>query len=235
MSKNTLTLCIRNPINHKRRAGAEVISSVLLVAITVVGAVILTSFLDETFVAGSLGASSSSDSVIKSVKLIGFDTRDGGHLMNIQTLNNTSLSFPSNQNLCRVSCTQNTSPTDGGTQIMVIQIENTGVNPIFLHNIYLDSVDHVWDISTAGKSLDTEGTFIAGNFPGDGSFSITPSDIPNPTQREDNQIQNGETVNLIIKLDNYNDDVPLSKTIRAQFNIGANQLSEVLIESGGAQ
>jgi hypothetical protein len=203
------------------------------VAVTVVGAVILTSFLDETFVAGSLGASSSSDSVIKSVKLLGFDTRDGGHLMNIQTLNNTS---PANDYLCRSTCypNPNESPLVGGTEIMVIQIQNTGVNPIFLHNIYLDGVDHNWDSSTAGANLNTAGNFGNGNFPGDGSFSII-SDISNPIQRDDNQIQNGETVNLIIKLDNTNDDIPLSKTIRTQFNIGANQLSEVLIESGGAQ
>jgi hypothetical protein len=218
----------------KRRAGAEVISSILLVAITVVGAVILTSFMDETFVAGSLGASSGSDSVIKSVKLIGFDTRDGGHLMNIQTLNNTSASNPTDQYLCRSTCDPNQTPHTGGTEIMVIQIENSGVNPIFLHNIYLDGVDHNWDSSTAGVDLNTAGNFADGNFPGDGSFSII-SDISNPIQRDDNQIQNGETVNLIIKLDNTNDDLPLSKTIRAQFNIGANQLSEVLIETGGAQ
>jgi hypothetical protein len=232
MGQNKIKSGFGKSMNHKRRAGAEVISSILLVAVTVVGAVILTSFLDETFVAGSLGASSSSDSVIKSVKLLGFDSRDGGHLMNIQTLNNTS---PTNQNLCRASCLQNTSPLTGGTEFMVIQIENKGVNPIFLHNIYLDGVDHKWDYSTAGADLDVSGSFGAGNFPGDGSFSIISSDVSNPVQRNDNQIQNGETVNLIIKLDNINDDIPLSKTIRAQFNIGANQLTEVLIESGGAQ
>ena len=83
MTQNQLKSCIGKLMTRKRRAGAEVISSILLVAVTVVGAVILTSFLDETFVAGSLGASSNSDSVIKTVQLVGFDTRDGDHLMNI--------------------------------------------------------------------------------------------------------------------------------------------------------
>jgi hypothetical protein len=234
MTQNQTKSRIGKSMTRKRRAGAEVISSILLVAVTVVGAVILTSFLDETFVAGSLGASSGSDSVIKSVKLVGFDTRDGGYLMNIQTLNNTSASNPTDGVLCRENCAPNKSPITGGTEIMVIQIENTGVNPIFLHNIYLDSIDHNWDSSTAGSNLNTAGSFGNGNFPGDGSFSII-SNISNPIQREDNQIQNGEIVFLIIKLDNANEDIPLSKTIRAQFNIGANQLSEVLIESGGAQ
>jgi hypothetical protein len=221
MTQNQTKSRIGKSMTRKRRAGAEVISSILLVAVTVVGAVILTSFLDETFVAGS-------------VKLVGFDTRDGGYLMNIQTLNNTSASNPTDGVLCRENCNPNDSPINGGTEIMVIQIENTGVNPIFLHNIYLDSIDHNWDSSTAGSNLNTAGSFGNGNFPGDGSFSII-SNISNPIQREDNQIQNGEIVFLIIKLDNANEDIPLSKTIRAQFNIGANQLSEVLIESGGAQ
>jgi len=54
-------------------------------------------------------------------------------------------------------------------------------------------------------------------------------------QNPDNQIESGQTVNLLIKLDTTNPNIPLSKTIRAQFNIGSNQLSEFLIESGGAQ
>jgi hypothetical protein len=235
MAQNQFKSCIGKLMTRKRRAGAEVISSILLVAVTVVGAVILTSFLDETFVAGSLGTSSGSDSVIKSVKLVSFDARSGGELMNIPTLNNT---LSNNQYLCRTSCNSNTNPSTGGTEFVVIQIENKGVNPIFLHNVYLDSVDHNWDSSTAGFDLDANsGSFGAGNFPGDGKFSIISSDIATLPliQREDNQIQNGETVNLIIKLDQTNYDIPLSKTIRAQFNIGDNQLSEVLIESGGAQ
>jgi hypothetical protein len=207
MTQNKLTPNIRC-LNNKRRGGAEVISSILLVAVTVVGAVILTSFLDETFVAGSLGASSNSDSVIKSVKLTGFDTRDGGNLMGIQNLNNT---IPTDQVLCRNNCTPNAFPgsPNNGTEFIVIQIENKGVNPIYMHNVYLDGVNHVWDLSTAGVTLTPQGSFNDGEFPGDGSFSIISADTSDLTQREDNQIINGETVNLIIKLDQINEDIPL--------------------------
>jgi hypothetical protein len=234
MTQNQLRSCIGKLVTRKRRAGAEVISSILLVAVTVVGAVILTSFLDETFVAGSLGASSNSDSVIKSVKLVGFDSRDGGNLMNIPNLNNT---LPTDQSLCRSSCNSNSFPgsPNNGTEFVILKIENKGVNPIYMHNVYLDGVNHIWDSSTSGVQLKPQGQWSLGEFPGDGRFSIISNDVSDLTQREDNQIINGETVNLIIKLDTANDDIPLSKTIRAQFNIGDNQLSEVLIESGGAQ
>jgi hypothetical protein len=153
--------------------------------------------------------------------------------MGIPNLNNT---LPTNGFLCRNNCAQNTSPLLNGTEFVVIQIENKGVNPIYMHNVYLDGVDHKWDSSTAEVDLDITRSFVAGHFPGDGSFSILSlSDRCGNLQCSDNQILNGERVNLVIKLDQDNEDIPLFKTIRAQFNIGDNQLSEVLIESGGAQ
>jgi flagellin-like protein len=238
MKQNTKNYCIRKPY-PKRRAVAEVISSLLLVAITVVGAVILTTFLDEAFISGGLAASGS-DSTIKTLNLVKYDSRDGGNLMGLTNLNNTSDSFPTNNELCRETCFPNTNPTSGGTAFIVIQVENQSVNPIFLDHVWLGNATHLWDSSTAGFPL------VSTEYPGDGRFSIFPTDCnigascdsSNPAlyrQQEDNQIQSGQTVNLLIKLDNSNPDILLGKTIRAQFNIGANQLSEALITSGGAQ
>jgi len=235
MAQNNQKFSIRKITRKKRRAVAEVISSLLLVAITVVGAVILTSFLDEAFISGGL-ATSGSDSTIKTIKLIRYDSRDGGNLMGYANLNNTS---PVDQKLCRVSCSgaPNTNPAGSGSEFIVIQIENQSVNPIFLHDVWLSNSTHTWDANTANNDLDL-GT--PGGYPGDGKFSILTADL-SPShpdyllQREGNQIQSGESVNLIIKLDVDNPDIALSKTIRAQFNVGANQLSEFLIESGGAQ
>ena len=239
MTQNNLKSCIRRFTPKKRRAVAEVISSLLLVAITVVGAVVLTTFLDEAFISGGLAATGS-DSTIKTVKLIKYDSRDGGNLMGYADLNNTS---PVDNVLCRASCSSNpnTNPANSGSEFIVIQIENQSLNPIFLHNVWLGNVTHVWDSKTANVNLDASLlSSSAGYFPGDGKFSIltadlSPSDPDYLLQREDNQIQSGESVNLLIKLDVDNPDIQLSKTIRTQFNIGANQLSEFLIESGGAQ
>ncbi len=237
MAQNNLKLRIRKFTPQKKRAVAEVISSLLLVAITVVGAVILTTFLDESFISGGL-AMSGSDSTIKTIKLIAYDSRDGGNLLGFQDLNNTS---PVDQKLCRVSCNGNPNANPitpfNGTEFLVIQIENRSVNPIFLHNVWLNNATHSWDLFSAGADLQMgDASSVTNNgFPGDGKFSILSTDTTNLTQREDNQIQSGERVNLIIKLDSSNPDIQLSKTLRAQFNIGANQLSEFLIESGGAQ
>jgi flagellin-like protein len=233
MSQNYLKESIKKINPTKRRGGAEVIASVLLVAITVVGAVILTTFLDETFIAGSLGASGS-DSTIKSIKLLKYDSRDGGNLLTVLNLNNTSVT-PSGGHLCRMSCnvSPNQLPNDGGTDFVIIQIQNQGVNSIFLDSILLDGAIHSWDSSTSGVVFNP---LSAGDLPGDGRFSILPTSIDVGTkQNMDNQIPSGGEVNLLIKLDTSNPDIPIGKTIRAQFNIGDIHLSEFLIESGGAQ
>jgi hypothetical protein len=235
MTQNKLKTSIRKSTLQKRRAGAEVIASILLVAITVVGAVILTTFLDETFIAGGVAASGS-DSTIKSIKLLKYDSRDGDNLLQIPNLNNTSTTYPTDTSLCRSTCTPTTHPKDGGTQFIVIQIENLSVNPIFLENILLDNATHSWDSSTAGVTFVPTGSVIAGEIPGDGMFSIFSTDVdPGVTKNSDNQIPSGAEVNLLVKLDASNPDIPLGKTIRTQFNIGDNQLSEAFIESGGAQ
>ncbi len=233
MTQNNLKFCIRKFTPQKRRAVAEVISSLLLVAITVVGAVILTTFLDESFISGGLTATGS-DSTIKTIKLIKYDSRDGSNLMGYN-LNNT---IPTDQSLCRNSCAADfdESPLTNGTEFIVIQVRNQSVNPIFLHNIWLSNATHSWDPNTASVNLDmTASSSFGGEYPNDGTFSILSEDVLDLMQKNDNEIESGQTVNLLIKLDNTNPDIPLSKTIRAQFNIGANQLSEFLIESGGAQ
>jgi len=238
MTQNNLKSCIRKFTPQKKRAVAEVISSLLLVAITVAGAIILTTFLNDSFIQGGLAASGS-DSTLKTIKLVKYDSRDGGNLLEFTNLNNTS---PTDQILCRASCSSNPnlSPSVNGTEFLVIQIENRSVNPIFLHDVWLGNVSHSWDSGSANKDLLPGGSSIAGDFPVDGTFSILPVDTTdkcNDPQKQcpDKEIQSGQIVNLIIKLDTVNPDIPLSKTIRAQFNIGANQLSEFLIESGGAQ
>jgi len=228
---------------------AEVSSSLLLVAITVAGAIILTVFLNDSFIQGGLAASGS-DSTLKTIKLVKYDSRDGGNLLGLTGLNNTSpVTNPTDYKLCREACTPNTNPRNLGTEFIVIQIENRSVNPIFLHNVWLGNATHSWDSGTANLPLNpAAGNPLGGDYPVDGQFSIFPTtcdtvmfplcDNTDPTefiQNGDKEIQSGQTVNLLIKLDNNNPNLELSKTIRAQFNIGANQLSEFLIESGGAQ
>jgi len=243
MKQNKLKSSIRKIAPQKRRAVAEVISSLLLVVITVAGAVILMTFLDESFVAGSLAVSSGTDSSLKIVELRAFDTRDGADLMKTSyNLDNGDpfLVEPSDGFLCRngEDCgflSDNKSPANFGTEYLVIQIQNRGLNPIWLSDVYFDNVGHVWDSATGGVTINglVDPVADTGEVPHDGMFSILP--VNSDIQQIDNQIKEGQTVNVVVKLDSINPDIPLSKTIRVQLNIGTNVLQEFLIESGGAQ
>jgi len=241
MKKNKLKSSIRKFTPQKRRAVAEVISSLLLVAITVVGAVILTTFLDETFVSGAMSVTSSTDSTLKTIKLRAFDTRDGDNLFGFVDLSNDNV-VPSDGFLCRNgidsggcnTAPDNTRPFDGGTEYLVIQIENKGQNTIWLSDVNLDNVGHVWDPQTSNAPFFPDNDPGTGDVPRDGMFSIISLDDLT-TQNQDTQIEGGQTVNLVLKLDSVNDDIPLSKTIQVKLNIGTNTLQDFLIESGGAQ
>ena len=234
MTQNNLKSSIRKFTPQKRRAAAEVISSLLLVAITVVGAVILTSFLDETFVSGSLAVTSGTDITIKTVKLRAYDTRDGGGLMGYIIDNDHIV----NLKLCRESCngSPNDIPINDGSEFLVIQFENRGINSIFLRNIYLDNVNHLWDPATINVGLDATAPLAGGVYPSDGTFSILSNDIADLIQKG-REIQGGQTVNVLIKLHSDLDtpDIELSKTMRVQLNIGQKSLAEFLIESGDAR
>jgi len=230
----SLTKLKFKPTPSKRRGVAEVISTLLLVVITVIGAVILTSFIDESFVAGSQSVISGKDTTIKTIKLVAYDTRDGTDLMGNTSLDNNHLSNPK---LCRASCNldSNTNPDNGGSEFLVIQIENRSVEPVFLKNLYLDNVNHEFDQLTVNVDLDGSSlTSTGGVYPEDGKFSILPEDMTVTPTQLDNQINGGSTVNILVKLDSdlATPDIELSKTMRVQLNIGDNSLAEFLIETG---
>jgi len=234
MTQKNLKSTIRTIGLRKRNAVAEVISSLLLVAITVAGAVILTGFLDESFVEGSMAVSSSTDTTIKSIKLRAFDTRDGPGLMGYNNLDNlTDLLLCGDGPVCIAN--PNNSPATGGTEFLVVQFENTGFNPIYLKSVYLENIVYFWDENTSGVDLNAgSATSAGGAYPRAGMYSILSDDQSLP-QYPNDQVPSGQTVNLLVKLSPTHPDIELSKPIRVQLNIGANSLSEFLIETGGAQ
>ena len=149
----------------KRRAVAEVISSLLLVAITVIGAMILTTFLDETFVAGS-SSITGSDTTARSLQLLKYDVRDSTNLLQVDNLDNE---FGDGLLLGESAVSVDSLPSAGGTEFVVIQIKNRSIDPIFLRHISINGVVHDWDPLTSGTNL---GTGVGESIPSDGAFSI---------------------------------------------------------------
>jgi flagellin-like protein len=203
----------------KRRGVAEIIGTLMLMSITVVGASILTYFVNDSFNTQAQSATATLDTTTGQIKLIAYDTRDSADLLGITNADNNPASLSGERKLCGESCVANPDdlPLNGGTEFFVIQFTNNSINSIFLHSLQLNYVIHDWDSQPIG-------------YPHDGKFSIltiSPSAI-----QATNEIQSGQTVNLLVKLDSTVPDVSLSKSMRVLLNIGENQPVEFLIESG---
>ena len=212
----------------RRRGVAEIIGTMMLMSITVVGASILTYFVNNSFNPGDLSSTSSLDNKPSQIKLMAYDTRDSTTLLQLSGVDNKY----GDQKLCGASCIGNANkrPINDGTEFIVIQFTNNSINSIFLHNIQLNYVIHNWDSQMAGSTLNLSSDLPSGNYPHAGEFSILPTS--SNVQSTSNQIQSGQTVNLLMKLDPTVSDISLNKVIHLMLNIGSNQPVEFLIESG---
>ena len=214
---------------RRRRGVAEIIGTMMLMAITVVGASVLSYFVNDSFVSGSLGTSSL-DTLENHVILRAYDTRDSVTLLQLSGVDNKQ---PSDQKLCGVACAgfPDKRPISGGTEFFVIQITNNNINSIFLSSIQLNYVKHNWDPQTAGATLNLSNDLSSGgNYPHDGKFSILKT--ASTKQYATNEVKGGQTVNLLIKLDRTIPNISLNKAMKVLLNIGADQPIEFLIESG---
>jgi flagellin-like protein len=213
----------------KRKAVSEVISSLLLVVITVVGALILSQFLDETFVAGSSSISSANNN-LKVLKLLAYDTRDSTGLLNISDLNNELDGALVGDGF---AVDADFIPENGGTEFMVLQIENRSLNPVFVEDVFVNGKKHDWDSTTALKLVDASANDLTGKYPKSGMFSL--SDVDDDIQYESSKINEGQKVNLLVKLSDEVTDITLNSSMRILLNIGYNQPIEFIIKAGDAK
>jgi hypothetical protein len=200
----------------------------MLMAVTVTGASTLTYFMNDAFVTGNLGTVSTLDSSSLNLLLLAYDTRDSVNLLTILEVDNFTDSY-----LCRASCVAfpDTIPSGGGTEFIVLQLQNNGLNSVFLEKIIISGTTHSWDSSTSGATLNLG----AGEFPGDGMFSILSTGTNPNLQSKTIEIQNGQIVNVLVKLDSSSPDIQLNKGILVQLNTGGMHLVEFLIDSGDAR
>lgn len=223
----------------QRRAVADVISTMLLMGVTVTGASTLTYFMNDTFVNGTLGTATTLDASSLNVLLLAYDTRDASSLMSLDTIDNENID---NKFLCGVTCSEppNLIPRDpgvdgGGTEFIVFQIQNNDLNPFYLQGVVINDVVHSWDpLTGADVTLDASASNpLSGKYPSDGMFSIIPSGTL--LQKSSTQIQNGEIVNILVKLGPDDSDIDLKRGILVKLNVGKIHLIEFVLESGDAR
>ncbi len=230
----------KNSRLKNRRGVAEIISTMMLMGITIVGAVILTYFVNDAFINGNLASASSLNSSSENIFLLAYDTRDSSSLLTLLNVDNDATGF-----LCRDTCNEvislvpaNSIPENGGTEFIVLQIQNSGFDTIFLEDITINNIVHSWDASTSGIILDASDDYLASTnreYPADGMFSILPiSDTP-ILQNDSIQIQSGQTVNLLIKLGPADSDIQLNKGLRILLDTGGIHPTEFFIETGDAR
>jgi len=225
----------KNSFLKKRRGVADIISTMMLMAVTVTGASTLTYFVNDAFVTGNLGTVSTLDSSSLNLLLLAYDTRDSSSLLKLSNIDNENIV---NKFLCGVTCsiTPNAIPESGGTEFIVLQIQNNGLNAIFLENVGINNVVHTWDSLTSGIQLDASVSDpLSGKYPSDGMFSIMPVGSSPIIQNQSIQIENGQAVNVLVKLGPDDSDINLNKGIHVSFNIGKPHLVEFLLDSGDAR
>ena len=220
---------------RKRRAITEIISTMMLMGVTITGATTLTYFVNDAFISGNLASVSSLDSSYQNISLLAYDTRDSFSLLTLLDVDNENVIY---QFLCGVTCsgTPNAIPESGGTEFIVLQIQNNEIDSIFLEDITINNVIHSWDSSTSGVLLDaSQNDLVGGKYPADGMFSILPVGNTPIIQNESIQIQSGQTVNLLVKLGSEDSDIQLNKGIRILLDTGGMHPVDFFIETGDAR
>jgi len=232
-------------IFKRRRAVSETIGTMLLLVITVVGAVMLSNFLQDGFFQGVNQNPSGVEASSDSIQLTGFDTRDSDTLINVANLDNEF-----DQLLCAQSNTLEciniianidnipTDPANPGTEFIALQLRNMNTGSVFLRNIQINSVLHEWDAGTAGFDLEAVSNLDAGTkYPRAGNFTIIPSpDRPNSEKQFASQeVQGNEEVRVIIKLSKNLSDIKMWDSMLIAVNFGGSQPAQFIISSGDAK
>ncbi len=221
-------------VKIKKRGVSVIISALLILAITVMGAL----FVSDVVIGSSLTSISQtpkSNAAASSVILTAYDTRDAGTLSMIPNLNNKF-----DEELCTVRCNDSSNniptSTDGeGTDFIVIQVRNKNVNHLTIHGIQVNGISHTWDTDAAGNFFDASSDTMAGiGYPLAGKFSVIP--ITNDlqiVQRTSANLNGDEEVRLVIKLNsNIQPNIALGEPIRILLNLGSPQPVKYIISTG---
>lgn len=231
---------------RNRRAVSEIIATLLLVVVTVVGAVMVSSFFQGSHMA-DIGSQFNSNTLQaqtpSSIQLTGYDTRDRAGLSGINsTKTGTDLDNFYDLKLCTQSCisSANNLPTQSpkGTDFMILGIKNFGSSPVTISDILVNDIDHYWDSSsTATGNLAIS---VGGKYPQAGKFVIIPVSNSNPISIiSTNVVQGGGEVRLLIKLSqnvvmnsNSPTDLSLNVPIKISIHAGTSNPPTFTILSG---
>jgi len=217
----------------KRRSVSEIIATLLMIAITVVGGIVILSFVQDSNITQTSENISSKEAAI-SVKITGYDSRDSSDLSGISSMDNNL-----DQKLCTNSCSGNPNqiPSNSGTEFIVLKIRNDGTGSAYLGNIFVNNIIHAWDSATAGVAFDASSDPSAGKSPRDGQYSIIPTSNGLPiTQESNTELKAGTDRRIVVKLSaSINPDIQLNSAIRIIIDAGSTAPFNFVISTGSTQ
>ncbi len=214
----------------KRRSVSEIITTLLMIAITVAGGIVILNFVQDSNITQISENISSKESTI-SIKMTGYDSRDSSDLSGILSLDNTF-----DQKLCTTLCSANPNqiPANSGTEFIVLKIRNDGTGSAYLGNIFVNNIIHTWDSATAGVAFDASSNPSAGESPRDGQYSIIPTSNDLPiTQQSNIELKSGTDRRIVIKLSpSITPDIALNDAIRIIIDAGRTDPFNFVISTG---
>ncbi len=201
-------------MNKSRRAVSEIIGSLVLLAVTIVGGILVWIVISDSDVMSGI-----SDQVLEStksagaVKIVGFDTRDGNDLSGITSLDNDG---------------------DGslttGTDFIVVKIRNTTTGFIVINSLLINEFNHVFNgtVTTLDPSIN--------EIPDPGNFVIISTSAA--VTFESAKVLDGQDARLVIALAsgiNGADDIELTEGIRINISASEFEVDTFIIPAGTAR
>ena len=210
---------------RKKRGVSVVISTLLVLAITIVGAMWISNIM-STSALTTVNQTPKAIIAAHSVLLVAYDTRDGASLFNMENFDNQF-----GDGLCTICAAEpNNRPATGGTDFIAIQLWNQNSNPIHIKSLQVNGIPHVWDTNT--RNVEFDGSLEIPNFPRAGMFSIIPA-YGAHTQQSSQQVNGDQEIILVIKLStSFTSDIALGKPLHILVNIGDIRASEFVILTG---
>ena len=160
---------------QSRRAISDIIVSLLLVAMTVIGGIMIFGIVRDSGVSESVTSELSEPLTFEgAIKISAYDARDGANLLGVGAVDNSVT-------------------TDGeliAGEHIVLKITNNNPNSIFISDVIVNEVSHTFDTSLPPAAS--------------GKFSIIASKTAGTTQSS-TEIGGGETVRVVVKLGSISD------------------------------
>jgi len=220
----------------KRRGVSVVISTLLVLAITIVGAVSISNLM-STSALTTVNQAPKDIIMANSMLLVRYVTRDGLTLSDIT--GPTGLDNKPDGMLCTASCAgfPTAPPSGGGTDFIVLQLWNKNTVEVPIRNIQVNGIKHTWDLQARNQNLDGAGVHPA--FPEEGKFSIIHHSNSGLLIQNGTETMAGDKEKrIVIKLssdvigDLPSQDIGLGEPLQILIKIGDEFPAEFVILSG---